>query len=72
MLLEISKQLECGKKIADKRDYDMNDRTDLSKYESFIIFNLPGNELYCDVHNTHERIRHIHVRVMEWDAREIV
>jgi hypothetical protein len=72
MLLEISKQLECGQKISDMRYYDFNDEVDLSKYESFLLFNQPGNLLYCRTHNDQERIRHIHVRVVEFDAREIV
>lgn len=70
MLLEVSKQLECGYKIAEMREYDFDDGVDQAKYESFLIFNKPGNELYCGTHNVHERIRHIHVRVVQFDIKK--
>lgn len=75
MKLGISKKMVCGHTVNDIREYfwnsgnDADRQVDMSRYESFINFNKPGNDLYCETCNDYKRIKNINIRVIEFDAR---
>ena len=74
MKLQTSFGLECGDIIKETKDYywhtDNRKENDIqmSKYESFINFNKPGNKLYCNSCHDYRRIKRISVYTVEFDV----
>jgi len=76
MELAITFTLNCGHKRTEHKEYfwNTNDQkqndTERARYDSFIEFNRPGNELHCGEHNSLERIKMVNTRVISFDARK--
>ncbi len=72
--MQISFGLECGDIIKENKDYCWNtdnikdNEIQVSKYESFINFNKPGNMLMCTKCADYRRIKRISVMVTEFDT----
>lgn len=47
MILEVEYNMECGHKTEVIKSYDFDKEVDIYKYDSFIQFNKPGNEIWC-------------------------